>query len=106
MIRGRYRTDGARHYLELTGHAEYANNGNDIVCAGASSLVYALLGWMENNEEDLEWADCDEKSGKVVIHCEGGERTAVVFEMVVIGLEQMAESYPDHVSIEITGIAG
>lgn len=105
MIRAQYRKDGDSHFLKLTGHANYAEHGEDIVCAGASSLVYSLLGWMENNSEDMAYTDADVHSGSVEITCEGGERTATAFEMTAIGLLQLADSYPDHVEIEIVGLA-
>lgn len=105
MIRARYRRADAAHSFVVVGHAEYSDKGNDIVCAGASSIVYALLGWLENNSEDLEYINADVHEGEVVIACEGGERTAAVFEAAAIGLAQLADNYPDHVEIEIIGIA-
>ena len=105
MIRAQYRKDGSSHFLKLTGHADYAEHGEDIVCAGASSLVYSLLGWLENNSEDMTYTVSDVHSGNVEITCEGGERAATAFEMAAIGLLQLADSYPDHVEIDIVGFA-
>lgn len=106
MIRVRYETDGREHRLTMEGHANYADRGDDIVCAGASSIVYALLGWLENNGQDQEFNCCEVESGNVRIYCEGGDRTAAAFEMTAIGLMQLADSYPDYVAIETAGIAG
>ncbi len=105
MIRAIYHKEEDAHLLMLSGHAEYADHGEDIVCAGASSIVYALLGWLENHSEDLEYVNADVHAGDVKIACEGGEKTAAVFEMTAIGLLQLADSYPDHVSIETLGLA-
>lgn len=90
----------------MTGHADYAVRGDDIVCAGASAVVFALLGWLQNNSEDLEYIESDVHSGKVRLSCEGGERTAAVFEMTALGLLQLADAYEDHVEIQIAGLAG
>lgn len=106
MIQAKYHADGEEHRLILKGHAGYSTNGNDIVCSAVSSLVYALLGWLENNSEDVEWSNTFVESGDVSITCYGGVRTTVAFNMAAIGLEQIAMSYPDCVEIEITGIAG
>ena len=106
MITVKYETDGREHSLTMEGHANYADHGDDIVCAGASSIVFALLGWLENNGQDQEFNSCEVESGNVRIYCEGGARTAAAFEMTVIGLAQLADSYPDHVAIETTGLAG
>lgn len=105
MIRVQYTTDGTMNSLVMEGHADYADHGNDIVCAGASSIVYALLGWLENNGQDQEFSNCEVASGNVRIYCEGGDRTAAAFEMTAIGLMQLADSYPDHVAIDIVGLA-
>lgn len=106
MIRAKYQTDGEQHGLTLVGHADYSDAGRDIVCAAVSSIVYALLGWMENNSEDIAWNDTSVASGDVMIRCEGGARTGAAFDMAAIGLEQIAMKYPDCVEIEITGLAG
>jgi uncharacterized protein YsxB (DUF464 family) len=106
MIRAKYSTDGESHSLVMAGHAGYADKGDDIVCSAVSSLIYALLGWLENNPEDLEWSNASVDSGDVHIVCFGGERTSAVFDMTAIGLEQIAMKYPDCLEIEIAGIAG
>lgn len=105
MIRAKYRTDGEGHSLVMNGHAGYAQSGDDIVCAGASSIVFALLGWLENHPEEYDFLNTDVHSGDVLVACEGGERTAVAFEMAAIGLLQLADKYPDHVAIDIVGLA-
>lgn len=106
MIQVKYRTDGKAHSLVITGHAGYAEIGDDIVCAGVSAIVYTLLGWMENNDEELEHKNVSIESGDVLIYCEGGEKAATAFDMTAIGLEQIAQRYPDNVVIQITGFSG
>lgn len=104
MIKARYTAEGNTHTLTVLGHANYDKYGKDIVCAGVSALVQALIGWVENN---LYCADCvsiDDKSGEVIIACQGEEDVAAVFYMTAIGVEQIAENYPQHVYIEIIGI--
>ena len=105
MIAVKYKRAGQSHELTMTGHADYSVYGDDIVCAGASAIVFALLGWLENNSEDLEYIVSDVHSGNVRLTCEGGERTAAAFEMTTIGLLQLADAYEDHVEIDIVGLA-
>lgn len=105
MIRAKYHVAGDEHRLTLKGHAGYSTNGNDIVCSAVSSLVYALLGWLENNSEDVEWSNTFVESGDVSITCYGGARTTVAFDMAAIGLEQIAMTYPDCMEIETVGLA-
>lgn len=105
MVKAKYTVDENTHTLVVLGHANYAEYGKDIVCAGVSTLVQALIGWCEENYQVVNCISIDSQSGEVIISCEGGEDVAALFSMVTIGLEQLADSYPDHVQINIIGIA-
>ena len=105
MVRAKYIVDENTHTLTVTGHANFAEYGKDIVCAGISSLVQALIGWIEENFQKDACVMVDSEKGKVIVACEGGDDVAAVFYMASIGLEQIADSYPDHVQIDIIGIA-
>lgn len=105
MVRAKYTVEDNTHTLTVLGHANYDEYGKDIVCAGVSAIVQALIGWLENNPCNVECISIDEQRGEVIIACEGGEDIAAVFYMASIGLEQIAVSYPDHVQIDIIGIA-
>lgn len=104
MIRARYTADGNTHTLTVRGHANYGEYGKDIVCAGVSALIQALIGWAENKPYIIECVSIDDKNGEVLIECQGEEDVAAVFYMTAIGIEQIAEAYPQHVYIEIIGI--
>ena len=104
MIYAKYDRNGDMHNLFINGHAGYAPKGQDIVCAGVSSLVYALIGWLENNSEYTRLVSIDDSNGEVVIYCEGDEMVSAVFYMTALGIEQIASTYPDHVDIDIVGI--
>ena len=105
MIRARYIADGNTHTLTLRGHANYDEYGKDIVCAGCSSLVQALMAWLEYNEGNLEDASVDEVDGKYILSATGGDDVAAVFYMTSVGLELIAQNYPSNVQIDIIGIA-
>lgn len=105
MVRATYTVNENTHTLTVIGHANYAEYGKDIVCAGVSSLVQALIGWIEENSWKAECVSVDPKEGEVIISCEGGEDVAAVFYMASIGLEQIADCYPDYVQIDIIGLA-
>lgn len=105
MIQATYRAEGDTHSLAVNGHAGYAEKGADIVCAGVSALVQALIGWIENNPCEVECISVDDNIGEVIICCDGGEEIAAVFYMTAIGLEQIANVYPDYVQINFIGIA-
>lgn len=105
MVRARYTVADTTHTLVVTGHANYAEYGKDIVCAGASAIVQALIGWIEENHYKAGYISIDPKNGEVIISCEGNEKIAAVFNMASIGLEQLADSYPDYVQIDCIGLS-
>lgn len=105
MVRATYTKDENVHTLSIGGHANYGEYGKDIVCAGVSSLVQALIGWIEENYYTAENINVEKKAGEVLISCEGNEDVSAVFRMTAIGLEQIADAYPNHVQIDIIGTA-
>ena len=105
MVKAKYTVEGDIHTLTVIGHANYAEYGKDIVCAGVSALVQALVSWIEENSWKVDCISIDPKDGEVIISCEGGEEIAAVYNMTTLGLEQIANSYPDYVQIDIIGIA-
>lgn len=105
MVKANYTVEENTHTLTVTGHANFAEYGKDIVCAGISSLVQALIGWIEENFQKDACVMVDPEEGVVIVACEGGDDVAAVFYMASIGLAQIADSYPDHMQIDIIGIA-
>ena len=105
MVRATYTVEEDTHTLTVLGHANYAEYGRDIVCAGVSSLVQALIGWIEENFYKANCISVDPTEGEVIISCEGGDDIAAVFYMTYIGLSQIAYCYPDHVQIDAIGLA-
>nr|DAH16025.1 MAG TPA: YsxB-like protein [Caudoviricetes sp.] len=90
---------GAQCILTMDGHANYSD-GNDIVCSAASAIVYSLLGFLDNFYP-----------GNFSLYMTSGHLELVVkdykedlitaFEVVHIGLEQIAFQYPKNVNIEL-----
>lgn len=90
----------SEYELTIQGHAGYSENGNDIVCAGASAIAYTLLGYLNNCDDviDLEYAD---RSGDFSLVCSGDSvRVQTAFEMALIGFMQLESTYPQCVRVE------
>lgn len=97
MIRAWYARGEGVNELDICGHAEYGPRGQDIVCAGVSALVYALVGALEEIAEDVAEVEGPVfEEGRIYLRCRGGERTETAFRMAVVGLRQMAGAYPRH----------
>lgn len=96
--------DGAIAELRVSGHAEYADPGEDIVCAGVSALVQsALLGLKQVAKHPHEG-----KATSGRMHCRvkaGGTpestlKAQAILETTVIGLRDIAKEY--HQFIRVT----
>ena len=78
-----------RDRVTVMGHAGYAPKGQDIVCAAASALVFALIGSLR--QEVI-------RPGYVTAAAKGPCREEL--ELVRCGLAQLAAQYPQCVEVE------
>lgn len=94
-----------RMRLEVKGHAGYAEEGKDIVCAGVSTLTGALIGVLEDAEARgrtmFEWKDAE---GTLTIWADPNmgsiQEIKSYFRMAVKGLRMIAEQYSKFVEIK------
>lgn len=88
--------------LTLKGHSGYAESGKDIVCAGISSLFFALHRSL-HERGFMSFADLNNPEGYAQIRAypsaEERHTCVVMFETVVTGFELLAQNYPDYVNI-------
>lgn len=85
--------------LEASGHAGYAPAGQDIVCAGASTLMQTLCALMAG-EEGTKSGAWDEPDGpRLAVTAAAPQKPWVegAFEFAKAGFALLAERYPDHV---------
>ncbi len=95
MIAVRVRKDE----IEVCGHANYAEVGKDIVCAGVSSLTRTLIRSLEHlTRDEIEY---EISPGRADIHCGNlSEEGMLLVDSFFIGICQIADEFPDHVRIE------
>lgn len=86
----------------VSGHAAYGKHGEDIVCAGVSSLVYnavnsceQLLGITLAAVDRGEQLDCT-----VPDKHRSSADVQLLLRSLVFGVEQIASLYPDNVRIQ------
>ena len=100
MISAKYTIERKKHTLVVSGHSRYAEYGKDIVCAGVSALVQALIGWVDDSDCIVECIGRDDINNEVIVSCLGGKDVEAAFSMAYIGLEQIADGYPNHLQID------
>lgn len=88
--------------FEMSGHADFDEYGKDIVCAGASAVVFgnvnAVLS-MTGSDPDIE---LDDDGG--YLHFSVGDpedqKLQTILEAMIISLKTIEEEYSEHIRIE------
>lgn len=95
---------GYYYNARIGGHAGGAANGSDIVCAGVSALVYALMETVHDKPEVFLDADIVYNDGlaDVAFHVEPWNEglADMMIDTIRTGFELMMERYPDNVRVE------
>ena len=99
MTRFAYIRRGGRCVLRADGHADFCP-GRDIVCAGASALVCALAGALD--QLGAQGVQRTLRAGHAAIAADDRTDVRAAFTVAVTGLRQLAAAYPGHVA-EDTG---
>ena len=84
--------------VKAEGHAGYGPKGQDIVCAGVSTLIYAYA--LELMKLGAEPDILDEGERFEVIPGHIDTRIKVAFDTVIHGLGMLADSYRNHIRME------
>ena len=85
--------------LEVKGHSGYAQAGQDIVCAGVSTLTFTLMQILHDNNV-LEY-NCLQDDGYIFLSFAKrfGNELEEALNVINTGFSMMANSYPEYVSI-------
>ena len=90
--------EGRSLRLEAAGHAGYAPAGQDIVCAGASTLMQALVYLLagEKNARSDAWDETEGPRLAVAAQAPVAPWVQGAFELAKAGFTLLAERYPDN----------
>lgn len=81
--------------VQITGHAGYADPGQDIVCSAVSALWQTLINSMQLT--DSEWYTLEYPA---FMHVSNVDKFAgLLMDSFRIGVQGVAEAYPDHVEV-------
>lgn len=94
-----------RFSIKASGHAEYAPMGQDIVCAGVSTLIQTLalciLGYAHGLSENPKI----EIGEKTIISCrpkkEREREISLLYWYCICGLDALAQQYPKNIGITV-----
>lgn len=96
------------HYFEISGHAEYNDEGLDIVCAGISATVITSLNLLirllnqnakfsENQEEGYIYFEVVNQP----LDPKDVNFMAIVVENLITSLQEIENMYPHHLKVKI-----
>ena len=83
--------------LVVDGHAGYAEQGKDIVCAAASILFYTLRETLARHGIPHEASDGDARVIDARVDPAFSFDADMIFDTICTGYVLLADAYPDHV---------
>ena len=88
--------------FSVTGHAEYADEGQDIVCSAVSALTINTVNSIEQLTSDrICTAQSDGELHAEMLGTVSPE-AHLLLQSMYLGLQSVAEQYPGHVKIIVT----
>ena len=100
MIKARiFSSDGKITGFSINGHAEFAERGKDIYCAGVSTVTQAA--YMCITDHLKREIDGDVGAGKLILKLKTppDELTEAVFQTMLIGLKEIEKLAPKFVKV-------
>lgn len=89
--------------FSFTGHAGYAEAGQDIVCAAASVLAINTINAMERYTEDNFSVSSDEEQGKIICRFDTtpSYEAGLLLKTMILGLSDMADdkNYEEYIDL-------
>lgn len=99
MIDCRMSLKGDKISIRLKGHAGYATEGQDIVCAAASTLCNTLVGYLMAKEETEQKHRLEKGNIEIKINLENRpEEMWEIVCFVAVGFQAIACSFPENFS--------
>ncbi|MBR4341682.1 MAG: ribosomal-processing cysteine protease Prp [Lachnospiraceae bacterium] len=90
-----YDENGKPSGFEFSGHAGYAESGNDIVCAAVSAMVFNTINSIESfSKTDFE-VEKDKKRGFICFRLkdEADREAEILLRSLILGTDSVRESY-------------
>ena len=103
------RVNRADFRIEVIGHAGQAEEGHDVVCAGVSAIMQALLNVLLQEEEDsylqLDWYAGNPGNMHMYAKPYNWRKPIVraYFKMAVLGLKAIEQNYGKYIKVTEEG---
>lgn len=84
--------------VRIEGHAGFADPGQDIVCAGISTLAFTLLHALEDMKVHAD-VEMDQPAGRMCFSFPANKRTEPVLQTVMSGFQMLQHEYPKNIQV-------
>lgn len=84
--------------FSIKGHADFAEEGSDIVCAAVSILAYSTVNTLDLYIDNLKFFD-DEDLMTLVIE-NSTDQTDIIFKFFETGIQSLLENYKKYVNLD------
>ncbi|WP_017548717.1 ribosomal-processing cysteine protease Prp [Salinicoccus carnicancri] len=93
--------EGRVESFDMSGHALFDEHGRDIVCAGASAVVFGSVNAIINMTESAPSIQMDEDTGYFSFTAPDApdEKMQVLLEGMIISLKTIEEEYGEHIRL-------
>ena len=99
MIKVIYDIDGDRYTsLEVRGHANFDEYGKDLICASVSSIMFGFMNALDALDEEIQIQQLTNQI--TVINHSSSNKVQDYFELVMMQLKTIEESYGDFIKVE------
>ena len=86
--------------LKVSGHADFDEEGKDIVCAAVSVLTLNLANSIEHFCDDEFIVDCSEGFFHLTLQ-DRSEKSGLLLDSCILGLMDIGEEYSDFININL-----
>ncbi len=91
--------EGNINYLKISGHANFAEKGKDLVCAGVSAISIGLLNALDYYHKEID-VTINEGLIELNIIDYKDQDTQLILNTVIIQLQTIKENYSNYIRIE------
>lgn len=88
------------HYISLNvkGHAEFSEEGKDLVCASASSIMFGLMNALDELNKKIDIEELDNEIN--IINNSKNSKADDYIELAIYQLKTLEKSYKKYVRVE------
>ncbi|WP_411844182.1 ribosomal-processing cysteine protease Prp [Salinicoccus sp. HZC-1] len=93
--------EGQVQSFDMSGHAMFDEHGKDLVCAGASAVVFGSVNAIINMTEANPSIEMEEETGyfSFIAPDPADEKMQVLLEGMIISLKTIEEEYGEHIKL-------